>query len=101
MTNAFEQVYQVVKRIPVGKVATYGQISRLLGRRYSPLFVGWALNALPEGSHKVPWHRVLDSKGQISVRKVSSESASVQRQLLEGEGVRFDRAGRCNLARFG
>lgn len=96
--NAFDEVYKVVRRIPRGRVATYGQVARLLPRRWSPALVGWALHALPEGS-KVPWHRVVDGQGRLAVRKVGADPARRQEALLSDEGVELDADGRCDLAR--
>jgi methylated-DNA-protein-cysteine methyltransferase-like protein len=94
MTSSFfEQVHQVVCRIPPGKVATYGQIARLLGMPHAARTVGWALRAVPEGSD-VPWHRVINARGTVSLR---SPGASIQQLLLEEEGVVFDEQGRLDL----
>ncbi len=98
-TGAFNTVYQVVVRIPRGRVATYGQISRLLDR-YSPVFVGWALHALPGDRSEIPWHRVLSSRGTVSTRQVLGYARNLQQHLLESEGVEFDEQGRCDLKRF-
>lgn len=96
-TTAFQEVYRVVRRIPRGRVATYGQVARMLPERWSPALVGWALHALPEGSD-VPWFRVVDSKGSLGTRRLSCDSATIQELLLAEEGVRLDRDGRCDLA---
>jgi methylated-DNA-protein-cysteine methyltransferase-like protein len=83
-------------RIPRGRVATYGQIARIAGLRGQARLVGYALHALPVGS-EVPWHRVLNGKGELSTRGLSAER---QRKLLEQEGVKFDARGRISLAKF-
>lgn len=70
-------------------MATYGQISRLLDGRLSPIFVGWALHAVPESRDPVPWHRVVNSRGGISTRRVIGYAPNLQRELLEAEGVHF------------
>ena len=98
--GGFEQIYDVVAGIPPGRVATYGQISRLLAGRYSALFVGWALHALPEDRADVPWHRVLNARGAVSTRQVLGYAPDLQQHLLEAEGIEFDASGRCELARF-
>lgn len=87
--NSFELVYRIVERIPRGRVATYGQISRLLDGRLSPIFVGWALHAVPDARTPIPWHRVVNAKGGISTRRVIGYAPNLQRELLEAEGVRF------------
>lgn len=86
----FEQVYRVVGQIPQGKVATYGQIARMLDLPQGARTVGWALRGLKEGTG-VPWFRVVTSQGQVHFAE--------QRALLEQEGVMFDDRGRINLKR--
>jgi methylated-DNA-protein-cysteine methyltransferase-like protein len=90
----FERVYAVVRRIPRGKVATYGQTARLLDWPHGARTVGWALRALPPGSD-VPWHRVVNAQGRISI-----DDAARQRRLLEAEGIIFDKEGRIDLNRY-
>jgi len=94
--NFFERVYQVVRMVPPGQVATYGQIAEIVSHRGAARTVGWALHALPEGSD-VPWQRVINAQGEISLGRHGS---AVQRALLEQEGVAFDRQGRVDLARY-
>ena len=95
----FEQVYKLVRRIPRGQVATYGQVARFLGNPRAARTVGWALHSIPEGSD-VPWHRVLNTHGTISFR-ARSQAATLQRTLLEEEGVVFDDSGRISLDVYG
>lgn len=95
----FEQVYQVVRRIPPGKVATYGQIARLLGVPHAARTVGWALHTIPE-DRDVPWQRVVNARGTISL-DVHGPGAAMQRALLEAEGVGFDEQGRIDLRLYG
>ena len=99
--NFFERVYRVVKQIPRGKVASYGQIAALLGHPQAARTVGWALNAL-RGSEidDVPWQRVINSAGRISTSRADL-SADVQRALLEEESVAFDLRGCVDWGRFG
>jgi methylated-DNA-protein-cysteine methyltransferase related protein len=92
-----ERIYAVVKRIPKGKVATYGQIARIVGRCTARM-VGYAMAATPEGS-RVPWQRVINSQGMISARSHSDGDVR-QRVLLEKEGVKFDAKGRVDLTVF-
>ncbi|MAG33395.1 MAG: methyltransferase [Deltaproteobacteria bacterium] len=92
-------VYRVVRRIPQGRVATYGQVAALSGSPGAARQVGWALAALSPDDH-VPWHRVINARGEISTRG-EREIEDLQRALLESEGVVFDRRGRVDLARFG
>jgi len=92
----FERVWRLVRRIPRGKVATYGQLSLLIDRRLTPVGVGWAIRAAPEGS--IPWHRVVNARGGIST---DGEHPGLQRSMLEAEGLRFNKEGAVDLERFG
>lgn len=99
-SSVFEQVYKIVLQIPLGKVATYGQISRLLGERLSAAGVGWAMNATPNDNRKIPWHRVVNSRGGISTEKLLNFAPSLQQHLLEGEGIVFNQQGLIDLKVF-
>lgn len=88
----YSQIYTVVAAIPRGRVATYGQIAAIVGR-CGARQVGYAMSNAPEG---LPWQRVINAQGRISVRADGLESPR-QRILLEMEGVRFDATGRCDL----
>ena len=88
-----------MRRIPPGKVATYGQIARLLGKPRAARTVGWALHSLPSGSD-VPWQRVINAKGTISL-DARGPGGAIQRVLLEAEGLPFDEQGRVDLAAHG
>ena len=96
-----ERVWTTVKRIPRGKVATYGQIAALIGMSRHARQVGYALAATPE-NRQIPWHRVINAQGRVSLRLKHWESGSdeLQRILLEAEGVTFDSTGRVDLKRF-
>ena len=84
--------------IPEGKVATYGQIARLVGFPRHARHVGHALAALP-ANHEVPWHRVINAQGRISPRGLDGYD-DYQRILLEDENVVFDEEGRVSLKEF-
>src|SRR2546422_8751679 len=88
--SVFEQVYWWVLQIPRGKVMTYGQISRLMDERLSAQAVGWALHATPDDGRKIPWHRVINSRGGISTSRGLNHPPGLQRGLLEAEDVVFD-----------
>lgn len=97
-SGAYERIYAVVRRIPEGRVATYGQVARLAGLGGHARLVGYALSALhDEGS--VPWHRVINSRGEVSPRR-DRYYEELQRALLEREGVRADERGRLSLRRY-
>jgi methylated-DNA-protein-cysteine methyltransferase-like protein len=94
--STFERVYAIVRRIPRGRVGTYGQIARI-GRFSGARQVGYALYALTDGT-AVPWHRVVNARGAISM---PGASGITQRLRLEKEGVRFNAGGAIDLNRFG
>jgi methylated-DNA-protein-cysteine methyltransferase-like protein len=83
----YERIYAVTCQIPPGRVATYGQIAAIVGGCTARM-VGYAMAALPYGSD-VPWQRVINRQGKISLR-AGGNGGALQRQLLEAEGVRFD-----------
>jgi methylated-DNA-protein-cysteine methyltransferase related protein len=97
--NSYQEIYSVVSCIPVGRVATYGQIARLAGIPGHSRQVGYALSALSDHG-PIPWHRVVNAKGMISPRSDGNPMELVQRLLLENEGVSFDENGRIPLTRF-
>lgn len=90
------RIYEVVRRIPAGKVATYGQVASLAGLRGHARQVGYALHDLPGGSD-VPWHRVINARGEISLRRATGADRE-QRRRLEAEGVAFSDAGVIDLS---
>ena len=96
MMHFYERVYALVRQIPPGNVVTYGQVAALLGSPRAARAVGYALRFLSPGTD-VPWHRVINHRGQISFR-TPIESPLVQRLLLEEEGVVFDAAGCVDLS---
>ncbi len=95
--GSYSRIYRVVRRIPRGRVATYGQIARLAGLANLARQVGYALHALEQDSG-VPWQRVVNRRGEVSARSLAGMER-VQRALLEAEGVEFDERGRIDLAR--
>jgi methylated-DNA-protein-cysteine methyltransferase-like protein len=94
----YELIWTVVRKVPRGRVATYGQIAELAGLEGHARQVGYALHNLPAKSN-VPWHRVVNAKGEISAR-TGGDSHELQRLLLEAEGVEFDGKGRMDLKRY-
>lgn len=91
MNPFFEQVYKVVEQIPSGKVASYGQIARLLGRPRAAREVGWAMRCCPE---QLPWQRVVMSDGSVT----GGIYSDMRRSLLESEGVAFLPDGRVDMS---
>ena len=98
MSDAYARIYAAVRRIPKGRVASYGQVAEAAGLPGHARQVGYALHALSEDT-TVPWHRVVNARGEISLRGDPGES--LQRVILEKEGVRFDTRGRIDLVKFG
>ena len=96
MTAKYQQIYDVVRRVPKGKVATYGQIA-LYVDRCTPRMVGYAMAALMEDD--VPWQRIVNAQGGISPR-ADGDGALIQRRLLEAEGVKFNKNGRIDLKKY-
>ncbi len=98
-TPLYEQIYAIVRQIPPGKVATYGQVAKIVGR-CSPRMVGYALASLRNTDHNVPWQRVINSQGRVSMHGGGIGSA-VQEDILREEGVAFDPSGRVDFSEFG
>jgi methylated-DNA-protein-cysteine methyltransferase-like protein len=97
--GAYQRIYRVVRRIPTGRVATYGEVAALAGLPGRARQVGYALHALRDGD-PLPWHRVLNARGQASPR-AEPGMEMLQRRMLEAEGVVFDERGRLDFDRFG
>jgi len=95
-SDLHSRITKVIARIPRGRVATYGQVAWIARLPGQARLVGYALHALPTES-PIPWHRVLNAKGELSTRGLSAER---QRKLLEKEGVRFDVSDRVSLTKF-
>lgn len=95
--GSYARIYAVVRRIPCGRVATYGQVARLSGLANHARQVGYALHAIGDEG-RVPWQRVVNHRGEVSARSTAGMEL-VQRALLEAEGVVFNERGRIDLAR--
>ena len=91
-----ERVFQIVRRIPRGRVMTYGQIAAMLGEGYTPRTVGFVIHGSPD---KVPWHRVINARGGCSTMRIALPS-NKQQLMLEREKVKFDVNSRCDLTRY-
>lgn len=95
--EVFKRVYALVRRIPKGRVMTYGQIATLVESRLSPRAVGWAMHGCPRG---VPWHRVVNASGGTSTDRLPDMPPGLQRAILEREGIRFRPNGTLDLGRY-
>lgn len=95
--SRWHRFWAVVSEVPEGKVVTYGQVAALAGLPRHARQVGYALHALPRGTD-VPWQRVVNARGEISLRAEPGREG-LQRAILESEGVVFDEAGRIDLKR--
>ncbi len=93
----YQAAWALVKQVPRGRVVTYGQVATWLGSPRAARAVGYAMFNVADES--IPWHRVINAKGEISVGG-HLHRPELQRQLLEAEGVRFDANGRLDLARY-
>ena len=93
----YERIYAIVRQIPKGKVASYGQIARIVGG-CSAQMIGFAMAGLKSGTD-VPWQRVINAKGMVSPR--IGFGGLLQREILEEEGVEFDEEDRVNFDKFG
>jgi len=96
----YHRIYRVVRQIPRGQVATYGQVAELAGLIGQPRLVGYALYRLPPDQEDVPWQRVVNAKGEISHSLRRHGSDYRQRSLLETEGIEFDERERIDLKRY-
>lgn len=95
--NTFDKVYNLVSKIPKGKVTTYGALASLIGT--DPRVIGFALHANKD-TENVPCHRVINSKGKIS-SGFAFGGPEIQKKMLEKEGVEFDQKQTINLNKFG
>ena len=93
----YDRIYAIVREIPEGRVATYGQIAALAGLPGHARQVGYALHALKD--EDVPWHRVINAQGKVSPRSEPGYDG-YQRHLLEEEGVVFKLSGAVDLKRY-
>ena len=96
--SCYPKIYEVVKLIPYGTVATYGQVAELAGLIGKPRVVGYALYRVTADA-EIPWHRVINAKGEVSRSSLRDGNDDLQQLLLEEEGVVFDKSGK-NTARL-
>jgi methylated-DNA-protein-cysteine methyltransferase-like protein len=99
VANTYDLIYAVVRQIPYGQVATYGQVAELAGLIGKPRVVGYALYRVT-ATDEIPWHRVINAKGEVSRSPHRNGTDYLQQSLLEDEGIKFDATGKLNLARY-
>lgn len=100
MSSTYERIYDCVRQIPSGKVATYGQIAALCSMPGRARLVGYALYRVDMDSSDVPWHRVINAKGEVSESPFRNGTDYLQRSLLEQEGIEFNANGKVNLRMY-
>ena len=96
-STAYDRICTVVRRIPRGRVMTYGEVAAAAGYPHAPRLAGYALYALLPGT-PLPWHRVVGAGGRLTLARLSPDSALTQRMRLEREGVKFDARGRVAMS---
>jgi methylated-DNA-protein-cysteine methyltransferase-like protein len=96
----YERIYAIVRQIPPGKVATYGQVAELAGLFGKPRLVGYALYRVDMEHDDIPWQRVINAKGEVSQSPFRNGTDDLQRVILEDEGIEFDAKGRIDLKRY-
>ena len=95
--NKFCAVHDLVRRIPSGRIMTYGQIASLIEHRLSPRAVGWAMHGCPDD---VPWQRVVNAGGGCSTDRLPDLPGGLQQAMLEAEGVEFRENGTLELEKY-
>lgn len=96
----YDHIYAIVRHIPPGKVATYGQVAELAGLVGKPRLVGYALYRVDMTSDDIPWQRIINAKGEVSHSVQRHGTDYLQRAMLEAEGIEFDPKGRVDLTRY-
>lgn len=97
--SSYEAIYAVVRQIPPGQVATYGQVAELAQLPGQARLVGYALYRVPPESD-IPWHRVINAKGMVSHSTLRLGTDYLQQALLETEGIGFNASGRLDLKQY-
>jgi methylated-DNA-protein-cysteine methyltransferase related protein len=98
--SAYDNIYAIVRQIPQGRVATYGQIADLAQLYGQARLVGYALFRVNDPASEIPWHRVINAKGEISYSSLRLGGDYLQRSLLEDEGIEFSQNGKIDLRRY-
>lgn len=98
--SAYEKIYEIVRQIPPGKVATYGQVADLASLYGKARLVGYALYRVDMRSPDLPWHRVINARGEISYSSSRHGADHKQKWLLQQEGIKFTPAGKIDLREY-
>lgn len=98
--SSYEKIYAVVRQIPCGNVATYGQVAELANLAGKARVVGYALFRVDMGVSDIPWHRVVNYKGEISYSPMRNGADKTQKALLQEEGIEFNTKGMINLHKY-
>ncbi len=98
--TTYDRIYAIVRQIPPGQVATYGQVAELAGLIGKPRLVGYALYRVDMADDDIPWQRVINAKGEVSHSVLRNGTDYLQRAILEEEGIEFNAKGRVDLKRY-
>ncbi|MBD2042631.1 MGMT family protein [Microcoleus sp. FACHB-672] len=98
--STYDNIYDIVRKIPHGRVATYGQVADLAELYGKARLVGYALYRVDMRSSDIPWHRVINAKGEISQSPLRYGTDCLQQTLLEEEGIKFSAEGKVNLREY-
>ena len=96
----YDRIYAIVRQVPYGKVATYGQVAELAGLSGKARLVGYALYRVDRRRDDIPWHRVINAKGEVSYSHVRQGADYLQRSRLEEEGIEFSPDGKIKLSQY-
>ena len=94
-----DRVYDLVLRIPPGRLMNYGLVARVLGAGYDARAIGNVMFATPKDGRNIPWHRVVNSQGKCSTAGLTMPP-DLQQRLLEAEGIAFNEKGRCRIEKY-
>jgi methylated-DNA-protein-cysteine methyltransferase-like protein len=98
--SSYDRIYEIVRQIPYGQVATYGQIAELANLAGKARVVGYALYRVDMQKLEIPWHRVVNAKGEVSLSPLRFGTDYLQRSLLEAEGIKFSDLGKIDLRKY-
>jgi len=99
-SNSYDRIYEIVRQVPKGRVATYGQVAELANLAGKARVVGYALYRVDMKTLDIPWQRVVNAKGEVSLSPLRFGTDYLQRSLLEGEGISFNEAGKIDLRKY-